>query len=106
MDFNFNKANAGIAMSGNNDVMPSFLISVDDPLLTLSSISDMILDGDQIVLVFPSCTYRIGEKDVSLVGGDKYFAFLEYLKTGSEFIISLCDSDLNAKSSFVANYTK
>ncbi len=98
-------AGAGLAMSTDRSIIPSFFISVDDQELALNSIRDIRIDGDCLVLVFPSISYRVEMEDVCLGGGDMFIAFIDHLRSGKDFLLSLCDANLNIRSSVEAALT-
>lgn len=106
MPLNYKKINSAIVMSDVKTVLPSLFLSINDPKLMLSSIEDMFFDSGCIVFCFPSGNYAMGENDVVMGGREKFEAFVDYLKTEGDFVISICDGDFSVRSSFVANYSK
>lgn len=97
---------AGLIMSNDTSILPSLFILSNNKNLSLNSINDIFVDEGHMVIKFPLTSYRIGASSLAL-GGDAMFPlFIEHLMSGGFFLLSLCDSQLNIRSSIEVGLKK
>lgn len=97
---------AGLIMSNDTSILPSLFILSNDKGVSLNSISDIFIDDEHVVIKFPLMSYRIGARSLVLGGGTMFPLFIEHLMSGRFFLLSLCDSQLNIRSSIEVGLKK
>lgn len=97
---------AGLIMSNDTSILPSLFILSNDNGLSLNSISDIFIDEGHVVIEFPLASYRVGVHSLALGGGPMLPLFIEHLMSGRFFLLSLCDSQLNIRSSIKVGLKK